>query len=73
MFGWVAEIVGGVELAYVTVPRRARALERGKARRSAARSPNRAESQTTYRSNEGGNEKVISTNFSRRRRRSARL
>lgn len=31
---------------------------------AAARSPNRAESQTTYRSNEGANEKVIFTNFS---------
>lgn len=31
---------------------------------TAARSPNRAESQTTYRSNEGANEKVIFTNFS---------
>lgn len=38
--------------------------ECGKAQRSTARSPNRAESQTTYRSNEGGNEKVIFTNFS---------
>lgn len=38
--------------------------ECGKARCSTARSPNRAETQTTYRSNEGGNEKVIFTNFS---------
>lgn len=41
-----------------------RASERGKAQRSTARSPNRAETQTTYRSNEGANEKVIFTNFS---------
>ena len=37
--------------------------ECGKARCSTTRSPNRAETQTTCRSNEGGNEKVIFTNF----------
>lgn len=37
-----------------------------KPQRSTSRSPNRAETQTTYRSNEGGNEKVIFTNFSQR-------
>lgn len=41
-----------------------RVWECSKPRCSTARSPNRAETQTTYRSNEGGNEKVIFTNFS---------
>lgn len=36
----------------------------GKAWCATARSPNCAETQTTYRRNEGGNEKVIFTNFS---------
>lgn len=60
----------GVKLAYSNVPRHVHVCVRvSKARRSAARS-NRAESRTTYRINEGGNEKVIFTNFSERWRRS---